>query len=232
MKRKLIMLATLAIAFSMYFVAGWIITDPGFSPTASTVNTNLVDVSTEHTDIQEALLRPYSPIIGKRDAPVTIVEFFDPACEACRAFYPVLKQILAEFPNEVRIVVRYTPFHGAGSELAILMLEAARLQDLFIPVKEALLDNQDVWAAHGSTNTESIAVIAAEAGLNLEEAAIQIKSPSIVGILNQDRADVKTMGIKQTPTFFINGKPLAEFGSTQLLAEVRKAVKKLRTDSN
>ncbi|MFS8328883.1 thioredoxin domain-containing protein, partial [Vreelandella titanicae] len=34
-------------------------------------------------------MRSHSPILGREDAPVTIVEFFDPACEACRAFYPL-----------------------------------------------------------------------------------------------------------------------------------------------
>ena len=34
------------------------------------------------------LVRPHSPVIGPRDARVTIVEFFDPSCETCRAFYP------------------------------------------------------------------------------------------------------------------------------------------------
>lgn len=41
-----------------------------------------------------SLMRSHSPILGQADAPVTIVEFFDPACEACRAFYPLTKRIL------------------------------------------------------------------------------------------------------------------------------------------
>ena len=39
----------------------------------------------------ERLVRMHSPVIGSREAPVTIVEFFDPVCETCRAFYPVVK---------------------------------------------------------------------------------------------------------------------------------------------
>ena len=56
----------------------------------------------------------------------TIVEFFDPACEACRAFHPIVKDIMAEHGDAVRVVIRYTPFHGAASEEAIRVLEAAR----------------------------------------------------------------------------------------------------------
>lgn len=87
MKRKILILIALAVAFAMYFLAGWIITHPDFSPTVSTESTNPVSKAIDNADgIQEALMRPYLPIMGKKDAPVTIVEFFDPACEACRAF--------------------------------------------------------------------------------------------------------------------------------------------------
>ena len=48
---------------------------------------------------QTTLVRPHSPIMGRADAPVTIVEFFDPACETCRAFYPIVKKIMAEHPG-------------------------------------------------------------------------------------------------------------------------------------
>ena len=79
----------------------------------------------------EALVRDHSPIIGPANAPVTIVEFFDPSCEACRAFYPPLKQILGLFPTDVRLVLRYTAFHE-GSDKAVAILEAAR--ELFAEV--------------------------------------------------------------------------------------------------
>jgi protein-disulfide isomerase len=40
---------------------------------------------------ENRLVRFHSPVFGPRSAPVTIVEFFDPACETCRAFYPIVK---------------------------------------------------------------------------------------------------------------------------------------------
>ena len=44
------------------------------------------------------LVRFHSPVFGPSNAPVTIVEFFDPACETCRAFYPIVKDILSKRP--------------------------------------------------------------------------------------------------------------------------------------
>lgn len=234
MNRKTLVLSTFVITLTLFLAGGWYVSQqssPSIAPMANNDAADLPAAVVQNVDkVEDVLVRAYSPIMGPKDAPVTIVEFFDPACEACRAFYPILKQIMAEFPNDVRVVVRYTPFHGEGSELAILILEVARLQNLFIPVKEALLDNQEVWASHGAPDTSKIMAIAVGAGLDLEKAATQIKSPSIVGVLNQDRADVETVGIKQTPTFFVNGEPLVQFGAKELMAQVREAVENARKD--
>lgn len=95
------------------------------------------------------LVREYSPSFGPADAPVTLVEFFDPSCEACRAYHPVVQEIRRQFPTQVRVVLRYTVFHE-GSDEAVRILEAARMQDKFEPVLDALLEQQPGWAVHGA----------------------------------------------------------------------------------
>ncbi len=167
-------------------------------------------------ELAAGLVRPYSPVLGPRDAPVTIVEFFDPACEACRAFDPIVKDIMAEHGDAVRVVIRYTPFHGASSEEAIRVLEAARMQDIYMPVMNALLEEQPRWASRGTPPPGLILEIAAAAGLDAQAARTQMLAPDVVAILNQDRADVEAFGIRQTPTFFVNGKPLDPFGANEL----------------
>ena len=114
-----------------------------------------------------------------------------------------------------------------ASEMAIKVLEAARLQNAFIPVLEALFANQTAWASHGAPAAERIMEIAGTAGLDTDAAADQIRSPSIVGILNQDRADVEAIGVQQTPTFFVNGKALPKFGAEQLKALVENEISSL-----
>jgi len=78
------------------------------------------------TEDQALLVRDYSPSFGPADAPVTLVEFFDPSCEACRAYHPVVQEIRRQFPTQVRVVLRYTVFHE-GSDEAVRILEAARM---------------------------------------------------------------------------------------------------------
>lgn len=206
MNRRSLILSVLALGAAGFGGATWYATRP----------TLIADAGPVAPELADALTRPYSPILGPEDAPVTIVEFFDPACEACRAFYPVVEDIMTEHGDAVRVVIRYTPFHGEASEEAIRVLEAARMQGVFKAVLEAVLREQPRWASHGAPEPGLILEIAATAGLDSEAARAQMLAPDVVAILNQDRADVKAVGVRQTPTFFVNGKPLDPFGEAEL----------------
>src|SRR3546814_9043389 len=99
------------------------------------------------------------------------------------------------------------------------------MQGVFEPVLEALLREQPQWARHGATGDPGLLLqIAATAGLDAEAARTQMLSPSTVGILNRDRADVKTAGVRGTPTFFVNGRRLDPFGEAELRALVAEEV--------
>jgi len=182
------------------------------------------------TRVTETLVRPHSPVIGPMLAPVTIVEFLDPSCEACRSFYPIVKQIMATYPKEVRLVIRYTPFHE-GSEVAAGILEAARRQGKFQPVLENLLANQPEWAVHGAPDLEKAWNFAGGAGLDVPLGKSMASSPDFRSVLEQEVADVKANNVRQTPTFFVNGKPLTEFGPQQLADLVLKEVERARKGS-
>ncbi len=173
------------------------------------------------------LVRPHSYVFGPQDAPVTIVEFFDPACEACRAFYPIVKQIMERFPDSVRLVLRYTTFHK-GSDEVVRILETARMQKIFRPVLEALLKDQPNWASHSAPDISRAWETARQAGLDVEKARKVMMMPDITAILVTDMADVRSLNVKQTPTFFVNGKPLPSFGARQLYDLVRQQVEATR----
>lgn len=174
------------------------------------------------------LIRPYAPIVGDEMAPVTIVEFFDPACEACRAFHPIVKEILEEHPGKVRVVLRYAAFHD-GSDEALKILETARLQNKFEPVLEALLEAQPQWANHGKPQLNLAWDAAATAGLDVTAARAAMDAPEITRRLTQEMADVKTVGVRQTPTFFVDGRPLLNFGADELRNMVRVQVEAMGT---
>lgn len=167
------------------------------------------------------LIRPNSPVVGPADAKVTIVEFFDPSCEACRYFHPILQRLRGTFQKELRIVMRYTMFHK-GSDEAVRILETARVQNMFEPILNALLERQPEWAKDGAPDLDLAWQIAGEAGLDLAKAKVDRELPGIVAIMNQDNADVKAAGIQGTPTFFINGKQILKPDEKALYDAVRR----------
>ncbi|WP_075223127.1 DsbA family protein [Acuticoccus yangtzensis] len=210
MVRRSLILGALAVALAAFAAATWSVTRP--SPVAEAKPVN--------REVAERLVRFHSPVLGPQDAPVTIVEFLDPACEACRAYHPIVKDIMARHGEAVRVVIRYTPFHGAASEQAIRVLESARMQGVFEPVLEALLREQQRWASHAAPDPGQLLQIAAAAGLDAEAARDEMLFPGTTGIINQDREDVEAVGVRATPTFFVNGKRLDPFGEAELRALV------------
>lgn len=171
-----------------------------------------------------ALQRMHAPTLGRADAPVVIVEFLDPACETCAAFYPLVKQMMAANPDKIRLVLRYAPFHN-GSDKVVAVLEAARKQGKFWPALEALLATQAQWAPH---HTPQVALVWPQLdglGLNLEQMAFDMTAPEIGRVIAQDLDDARALNVTKTPEFFVNGKPLPSFGYEQLKSLVDEALR-------
>jgi protein-disulfide isomerase len=175
---------------------------------------------------QSRLVRMHSPVFGPQDAPVTIVEFFDPACETCRAFYPLVKNLMAQHPDKIKLVIRYAAFHQ-GSDVVVKLLEAAKSQGKYQAVLEALLAAQPAWADHGQPNLETAFAVAQQAGLDLSQARQAMESPAMQALLRQDMDDLTALQVTKTPTFFVNGRSLPSFGPDQLAALVAEEVAKL-----
>lgn len=186
-------------------------------------------LAAEPLDAERAarLIRDHSPVLGPKDAPVTIVEFLDPACGACRAFAPIVKQIQFLHPDEVRVVVRYAAFHQ-GSDEAVRLLDAAHRQGKFETVLGALFDGQEEWASHHAPDPARAWQLAAAAGLDVSRARQQAASRQAADVLRIDGEDVVALRVDSTPTFYVNGRLLTDFGVKQLFALVDEEVKRVR----
>lgn len=166
-----------------------------------------------------ALVRPHAPTYGNPGAKVTIVEFIDPACETCRAFYPLVKGLINSSFGQVNLVLRYAPLHQ-GSDQVIKILEAARLQNLYWPVLEAMLESQSAWVFHHVAQPELVWDLIKGTGLDVAQAKADLNQAGIAKIIEQDVADGRTLKVTKTPGYFVNGKPLMDFGWDQLKALV------------
>jgi protein-disulfide isomerase len=170
------------------------------------------------------LVRPHTPTLGPANAKVHLVEFLDPACEGCRAFYPVVKQLIAENPGKIRLWVRYVPIHR-GADFVVKALEGARAQDKFWDALELLFTKQDEWTRHHAVMPQQVLdVLAGINGLDMDRLRRDMSNPAFTKIVEQDMADAKAVKVMQTPTFYINGKPLGDHGFDQLRAQVKQEI--------
>lgn len=157
------------------------------------------------TQQQELLVREDSPILGPADAKVTIVEFLDPECESCRAAHPIVKQLMEEYPDDVRLVVRYFPLHG-NSVLAAIATEAAGEQEKYEEMQSLLFERQPEWGEKQTPQGEAFLDYAEELGLDMTKFAADLENPEYLSKIQRDQADGTALGVTGTPTFFVDGQ--------------------------
>ncbi|MDP2430521.1 MAG: thioredoxin domain-containing protein [Pseudomonadota bacterium] len=216
MKQKTLFIVA-SLALLLAFAVGTLL----YTAEKEQQSTELVDAN------REALVRMYSPSLGNPDAPVVIVEFLDPACETCRVFYPLVKEMMAANPDRIRLVLRHAPFH-AGSDKVVAVLEAARKQGKFWPALEALLATQEEWAPHHTAQVDLVWRHLEGLGLNLDQLRADMAAPEIADQIAQDIADANTLNVTKTPEYFVNGRPLPSFGYQPLKDLVDAALHETR----
>jgi len=162
-----------------------------------------------------SLIRDYSVKKGSDDAKVKLVEFFDPACPTCANFYPRVEHIIEKHKGKIQLILRYAPFHH-GSKYVVKMLEASRRQGKFFQTLEVIFANQGVWASGHEPQPEKIWALLPQVGLDIDKLVKDMEDPEIEDRINQDLADIEKLKIRQTPEYFVNGKPLEKFGFRQL----------------
>ncbi len=172
---------------------------------------------------QALLARFHAPSVGRQDAKVHIVEFLDPACETCRAFYPLVKKIIAEHPERIRLSVRHVAFHP-GSEFVVKALEAAKKQGKYWQTLETLLLTQPAWVVNHTVQSERVRLDGI--GLDLDQLKRDMNDAEVARVIEQDRADAKALNVTKTPEYFVNGRQLPSFGYEQLTRLVQEELAK------
>jgi protein-disulfide isomerase len=87
-------------------------------------------------------------------------------------------------------------------------------------VLEALLQSQSVWVVQHQAQPALVWDLIKHTGLDVAKAKTDMNDPQVLSNVAQDLADMKAMGVTMTPEFFVNGKPLTDFGWDQLKALV------------
>jgi protein-disulfide isomerase len=159
------------------------------------------------------------PSVGPTNAPVTIVEFSDFQCPYCKLSVSVMKEILAKYPGEVKLVYRDypTPNHPHAPQAA----EAAQCageQGKFWEYHDSLFDHQEPGAGWNFIE------LANAIGLNHNRFVTCLNTGRYREEVAKDLHDGLTLGVTSTPTFFINGRPLV---GAKPFAEFQSVIDKL-----
>lgn len=146
---------------------------------------------------------------GPATAPVTLEEFADFQCSACGGVYPSLKTIEGEFGSRLRVIFRefpLTPPHVHGVQAAHAA-EAAGQQGKFWEMHDMLFENQAKWADAFDVRP-IFEDYASKIGLDLERFKQDLTSEAVETRVFRDGARGHSLGVKGTPTVFINGVEL------------------------
>jgi len=147
---------------------------------------------------------------GNPEASVTLVEYLDFECEACGAYFPLIQQLAKEYPDELKIVTRYFPLPShRNSMTAALAVEAAGRQNKYWEMHDLLFTEQKNWGEKQVPTPAVFEEYAKQLGLNMEQFKNDVGSPEAKARVQRDFDSGENLGNTGTPTFYLNGKKIA-----------------------
>ncbi len=146
-------------------------------------------------------------IRGNDSAKVTLFEYADFQCPACANYETILKRLLQEFPEDLRIVYRHFPLitihrNAYSSSRAS---EAAGKQGKFWEMHDLLYERQEDW--EGVSNAKEVfSQYAKEIGLDEEKFKNDFDSKEVEDKINRDISLGNSLRLNSTPTFILNNQ--------------------------
>jgi formate-nitrite transporter family protein len=174
---------------------------------------------------QAQLVGESAHAMGDANAVVTIVEFSDFQCPACKATQPLLKEVVNLYPDKVRLVYRHFPLSSIHphAEMAARASEVAAETGSFWPYHDLLFDRQLEWAELASADEvkQKFAGYAEELGIDKASFLERIESDHIKTLVTEDITAGGQLNVQSTPTLYVNGR---QTPATQLLSVVESSI--------
>ncbi len=148
------------------------------------------------------------PIMGNKDAKVTIIEFADFRCPFCEQFFTNTEpQIIKDYVDtgKVKFTFRNFAFLGPASTVAANAAECANDQGKFWDFYSYLYKNQPPETDTTMYNTDTLTQAAVSLGMNDSQFRSCLDNKTDDAKVSKDMADGQAAGVSGTPTFFING---------------------------
>ncbi len=150
--------------------------------------------------------------IGRADAPVTVVEYASFACPHCASWHEMVWPLFkARFVDtgQVRFVFRNFPTQPAQTALSGAALARCAAPDRFFDVASALMKGQNA-VLHGGTFEDWYAPAIAVSGRTRTQIDACVADPRTLAAIQADVNGADAAGVTHTPTFFVNGRQVAD----------------------
>ena len=152
-------------------------------------------------------------LAASTSASVFLVEFGDYECPACSMYSPMVKQLLTEFAGKITYVFRNYPLpQHKNAPISSYAVEAAGLQGKYWEMHEKMFATQSDWSGL-SDPKEVFMGYAKELGLDVNKFTTDIDSSTVKNKVQYDLNDGNTVGLTETPTFYLNGQKITLSGS-------------------
>lgn len=193
-------------------------------------NTKLPSPNSTAKDTANITIDASDHVKGPANAKVTIVEWSDFQCPACKAYAPVVNAIALMYPNDVRIVYKHFPLKSIHlrAEIAARAAVAASMQGSFWEMTDKLFAGQETWTKE--RGTETFEKYAQELGLIADRFKQDLDSDASKSMVNEDYNQGLDLGINSTPTFYVNGKKIQNPDSVDAFKAIIEA--ELKTNNN
>lgn len=145
------------------------------------------------------------PYLGNSSAPIAIVEFGDFQCPFCKESEAVVRQLLAKYPDAIKLQFRDNPITDIHPE-ALAAAEAANCagqQNKYWEYHYALYDQQEALGLDTYNN------IAVSLGLDTSKFSRCLNGHLTLAEVKADYEAGQSLGVTGTPTFFVNGRKIA-----------------------
>lgn len=145
--------------------------------------------------------QPWDHAQGSSEAPVTIIEYGDFECPYCGRTYPLLKRLREELGDQIRLIYRHFPLNSVHphASVAAQAAEAAGAQGKFWEMHSMLFENQD---ALESFDFDQYAL---RIGLEVYRFRADLSSERFSRRVQRDYESGTQVGVRKTPTLFVNG---------------------------
>ncbi|MCF8508400.1 MAG: thioredoxin domain-containing protein [Hyphomonadaceae bacterium] len=164
------------------------------------------------------------PYIGRKDAPITIVEFSDYDCGVCKAAVPWVMAQVDDRRSDIKVIVKESAVRGEDSRRAAIAAMAAHQQGKYRDMHVALMK-----APANAYTPANLEMIAQSVGLDIARWKKDMADANLIKRVDRSVEEFDMAGLQGTPSFLINGRFVGGFGQEELESLIEATRQQIRS---